>query len=166
MRSFSEPLPSLGLGDLASGSHAPAWEQGGDAPASRIQRQAEAREGMVRGGRPRAVGLGRGWARWFCHATLERRDCAPTPERGSQSEELYTYEETKQMPYVTSAERFGIEKGYRQGEANLLLWQIEKKFGETSAVALRERVASADSDTLRLWSERILTADTPDALFQ
>jgi hypothetical protein len=80
-------------------------------------------------------------------------------------QELYTYEETRQMPYVTSAERFGIEKGYRQGEADLLLWLIEKKFGETSARALRERVESADSDTLRLWSERILTADTPDALF-
>ncbi|QVL50050.1 MAG: transposase [Thiocapsa sp.] len=67
--------------------------------------------------------------------------------------------------YVTTVERAGIEKGHRQGEANILLWQIEKKFGETSANALRERVASADSDTLRLWSERILTADTPDALF-
>ncbi|WP_300988703.1 transposase [Thiocapsa sp.] len=73
------------------------------------------------------------------------------------------------MPYVTSAERAGIEKGQRigvqKGEANILLLLIEKKFGETSANALRERVASADSDTLRLWSERILTADTPDALF-
>ncbi len=90
----------------------------------------------------------------------------PRTLENSFLQELYTYEETKQMPYVTSAERFGIEKGYRQGEADLLLWLIEKKFGETSADALRERVASADSDTLRLWSERILTADTPDALFQ
>ncbi len=80
-------------------------------------------------------------------------------------QEIFTYEESKQMPYVTTVERAGIEKGYRQGEADLLLWLIEKKFGETSANALRERVESADSDTLRLWSERILTADTPDALF-
>jgi len=80
-------------------------------------------------------------------------------------QDLYTYEETKQMPYVTSAERFGIEKGYRQGEADLLLWLIENKFGADSAAALRETVESAESDTLRLWSERILTADTPDAIF-
>ncbi|KAA6182100.1 hypothetical protein F2Q65_18475 [Thiohalocapsa marina] len=80
-------------------------------------------------------------------------------------QELYTYEESKQMPYVTSAERFGIEKGYRQGEADLLLWQIENKFGADTAEALRERIASADNDSLRRWSARILTADTPEAIF-
>jgi hypothetical protein len=80
-------------------------------------------------------------------------------------QEIFTYEESKQMPYVTTVERAGIAKGYRQGEADLLLWQIEKKFGKASAQDLRERVESADSDTLRLWSERILTADTPDAIF-
>jgi hypothetical protein len=68
------------------------------------------------------------------------------------------------MPYVTSAERFGIEKGYRQGEADLLLWLIDKKFGEGSAQTVRDRIESADSETLRLWSERIFTADTPDAI--
>jgi hypothetical protein len=80
-------------------------------------------------------------------------------------QELYTYEETKQMPYVISAERFGIEKGYRQGEADLLLWQIENKFGADSAAALRERIEAADNERLRCWSARILTADTPDAIF-
>ncbi len=94
----------------------------------------------------------------------------PSTLEDSFLQELYTFEETEHMPYVTSAERSGIEKGqrigYQKGEADLLLWQIEKKFGEVSANALRERVAAADSDTLRLWSERILTADTPDAIFQ
>ncbi|WP_211335048.1 transposase [Thiocapsa rosea] len=70
------------------------------------------------------------------------------------------------MPYVTTVERAGIEKGYRQGEADLLLWLIENKFGADSAEALRERIEAADSDTLRRWSVRILTADTPDALLQ
>ncbi len=69
------------------------------------------------------------------------------------------------MPYVTSAERFGIEKGYRQGEVDLLLWQIENKFGVDSAEDLRERIESADNESLRRWSARILTADTPDAIF-
>jgi hypothetical protein len=100
------------------------------------------------------------------HAGIDWMIRLPRTLENCLLQELYTYEETKQMPYVTSAERFGIEKGYRQGEADLLLWQIEKKFGEVSANALRERVAAADSDTLRLWSERILTADTPGALFQ
>ena len=76
-------------------------------------------------------------------------------------QEIFTYEESKQLPYVTTVER----AGYQRGEADLLLWQIENKFGADSAEALRERIESADNDNLRRWSVRILTADTPDALF-
>ncbi len=78
------------------------------------------------------------------------------------------------MPYVTTVERAGIEKGlqqgeqigYHKGEADLLLWQIEKKFGATAAEAVRERIEAANSETLRLWSERILSADTVEAIFR
>ena len=92
-------------------------------------------------------------------------------------QDVYAFEETKRMPYVTSAERAGIEKGlkqgreqgkqigYRDGEADLLLWLIEKKFG-AAAGNMRQRIEAADSDTLRLWSERILTADSLDAVFR
>lgn len=80
-------------------------------------------------------------------------------------QEIFTLEETKQMPYVTTVERAGIEKGYRQGEADLLLWLIESKFGADSAEALRDRIESADDENIRRWSARILTADTPDAIF-
>ena len=80
-------------------------------------------------------------------------------------QELFTFEETKQMPYVTTVERAGIEKGYRQGEVDLLLLLIENKFGADLAEDLRKRVALADSESLRRWSVRILTADTPDAIF-
>lgn len=80
-------------------------------------------------------------------------------------QEIFTLEETKQMPYVTTVERAGIEKGYRQGEADLLLWLIENKFGADSAETLRERIESADNESLRRWSARILTVDTADAIF-
>jgi hypothetical protein len=84
-------------------------------------------------------------------------------------QELYTFEEGKKMPYVTTVERAGIEKGhqqgYKQGEADLLLWLIEKKFGAESAQANRPRVEAAESETLRTWSERILSAETVDAVF-
>lgn len=75
--------------------------------------------------------------------------------------EIYTFEESKQMPYVTTVER----AGYHRGEVDLLLWLIENKFDADTAEALRERVESADNDSLRCWSARILTADTPDAIF-
>lgn len=80
------------------------------------------------------------------------------------------------MPYVTTVERARIEKGRRQGmqqgeqighrkgEANLLLWLVEKKFGAAAVVSVRPRIEVAHSDTLRVWSERILTADSLEAV--
>ena len=35
--------------------------------------------------------------------------------------ELYAYEEQRRMPYVTTVEQAGIEKGLQQGEARTLL---------------------------------------------
>jgi len=88
-------------------------------------------------------------------------------------QDLYAFEESKQMPYVTTVERAGIEKGlqqgeqigYRKGEVDLLLWMIEKKFGADAVAGVREIVSAADDDALRLWSERILTADSVEAVF-
>ena len=45
-------------------------------------------------------------------------------------QELHTCEKAQQMPYITSIERIGIQKGIRQGEATLLLRLIALKFGE------------------------------------
>jgi len=73
------------------------------------------------------------------------------------------------MPYVTSAERFGIEKGRlegkREGEANILLRQISRKFGPGVLNAYRDRIEQADTDTLLDWAERVLTADSIDEVF-
>jgi hypothetical protein len=97
----------------------------------------------------------------------------PAAAEAAFLQDVYTFEETKRMPYVTSAERAGIEKGlkqgkqigYRDGEADLLLWLIEKKFGAAAVEQARSRIEAADSDTLRGWSERILTADSLEAIF-
>ncbi len=79
------------------------------------------------------------------------------------------------MPYVTSVERIGFQKGYELGfklglklgyefgirkcEGTLLLRLIELRFGTASEAVIRQ-VREADADTLLLWSERILTAAT------
>ncbi|WP_200241476.1 Rpn family recombination-promoting nuclease/putative transposase [Thiohalocapsa halophila] len=57
----------------------------------------------------------------------------------------------------------GRQQGRQQGEAAVLLHLIERKFG-TPSQAVRERVAAADSDTLLTWSERILTAESVEAV--
>ncbi|MBN2702399.1 MAG: hypothetical protein JXR29_13215 [Methylothermaceae bacterium] len=81
-------------------------------------------------------------------------------------ESVYRLEEAKKMPYVTSAERFGIEKGKQQGEAAILLRLIERKYGVEAAAACRERVLQTDAETLLVWSERVLNADTLEEIFR
>lgn len=80
-------------------------------------------------------------------------------------QEAYEFEEAKKMPYVTTVERAGIEKGYQQGQAALLLRLIARKYGEEAVKAYRDRIEQADAETLLTWSERILTADRVEAVF-
>jgi predicted transposase YdaD len=57
----------------------------------------------------------------------------------------------------------GERKGRQEGEAAIVLRQIERKFGPPDE-AVRRRIAEVDAETLLAWSERILTADTLDSL--
>jgi hypothetical protein len=58
-----------------------------------------------------------------------------------------------------------IEKGIAKGEANVLSRLIELKFGPEAVAAHTDELAKADADTLMRWSERILTAESPDDVF-
>jgi hypothetical protein len=80
-------------------------------------------------------------------------------------DELTAFEEQQNMPYVTSVERIGIQKGRREGEAAVLLRQISLKFGQPSE-HVRARIEAADADTLLDWSARILTAERVDDIFR
>ncbi|WP_295387895.1 Rpn family recombination-promoting nuclease/putative transposase [uncultured Thiodictyon sp.] len=56
-----------------------------------------------------------------------------------------------------------IEQGKQQGEVAMLLRLIERKFGPPDE-SIRRRVAGADPETLLGWSERVLTADSLEAV--
>ena len=60
----------------------------------------------------------------------------------------------------TFAERF-IEQGMQQGEARVLIRQLQHKFGPLPE-AVRQRIEAADADTLLEWSERLLMARSLD----
>jgi hypothetical protein len=42
---------------------------------------------------------------------------------------LQAFEEERKVTYVTNAERFGIEKGFIQGERSLILRQLTRRIG-------------------------------------
>jgi hypothetical protein len=55
----------------------------------------------------------------------------------------------------------GEQRGKQLGEAEMLLRQIERKFGPPSET-VRHRITEADSETLLEWSDRILEARSLD----
>lgn len=86
-------------------------------------------------------------------------------------EAVYELEEAKKMPYVTSAERFGIEKGLQQGlqqglaaERQLLLRQIRRRFGAGCAevaAGMLERIE--DTERLAEIGEWVVEAEDGEA---
>ena len=58
----------------------------------------------------------------------------------------------------------GRQEGRQEGVADTLLRLVTAKFGPPTSVT-RQRLASADTETLLRWSERILKADSLDELF-
>ena len=104
----------------------------------------------------------------------------PTELEKRLMHEVYTLERKVTMPYVTSAERFGIEKGLQQGlaqgleqgeqkgmqkgEAALLQTLLARRFG-TLPDAVRARLASATVEQLESWALKILEAKSLDEVF-
>jgi hypothetical protein len=79
-------------------------------------------------------------------------------------------EEAKTMQSLTTrmreeGERIGEQRGIQIGEAHMLLFQLEQKFGIVPE-ALRTRVQKADPDTLLRWSGRVLTEDSVEDVLQ
>ena len=82
-------------------------------------------------------------------------------------------EQEHHMTYVTIAERFytqqGLEKGRVEGrvegQAELLLSQLQRRFGSVDA-AITHRIQTAGAQALRVWSLNILDADTLDDVFR
>ena len=56
------------------------------------------------------------------------------------------------------------QEGRQEGEAAILLRMINKKFGLVS-FETRQKIEQADSETLLLWSDNLLTVNTVDEIF-
>ena len=90
----------------------------------------------------------------------------PTELEQRLLQEVCTLERNLSMPYVTSAERFGIERGLqqggqKQGEAALLQRQLARRFGPLSDAGAA-RLASASIDQLATWARKVLDAESLD----
>jgi hypothetical protein len=59
--------------------------------------------------------------------------------------------------------RKGRKEGLREGEAEVVLRQLERKHGPLPAW-VKKRVRAADTEKLLIWAERILTAESLDEI--
>ena len=95
---------------------------------------------------------------------------ALSPELEKQFwDELEQYEEEAKMPYVTSVERLGIEKGIQQGiqqgEHHLLKRQLKKRFPNLPEW-VEEKLEQASQEDLEKWADRILDAQHLEDIFK
>jgi hypothetical protein len=68
------------------------------------------------------------------------------------------------MPYVTSIERMGIEKGLRQGAVIVLKRLLTRRFGSLPAWA-EQRLEQASPQELEGWADRVLEAQQLEDVF-
>ncbi len=85
--------------------------------------------------------------------------------------EIHTYEEERAMPYVTSVERMGLERGRQEGRQEgrdegireALRRIVQARFG-TVPEALERRIAEADRAALDQMLDRVIIIETVDDL--
>ncbi|MCA9561703.1 MAG: hypothetical protein KC583_24315, partial [Myxococcales bacterium] len=77
-------------------------------------------------------------------------------------------EEAFAMPYVTSIERRGIEKGREEGRIEMLLTvlrnQLQLRFGPLDEATEARIAAAAPADMLR-WANRVIEAESLEDVF-
>ena len=79
------------------------------------------------------------------------------------NEQLEHLEEDKKMTYISIIERQGIEQGIGQGRAATLYKLLQLKFNE-QAREYEQRLFQANAAELNLWTERVLFAESIDAV--
>ncbi len=92
-------------------------------------------------------------------------------------QEIHTYEEERAMPYVTSVERMGVERGRQEGRQEgrnegireALRRIVQARFGAAPEAlealeALERRIAEADREALDQMLDRVIIVGTVDDL--
>ena len=77
---------------------------------------------------------------------------------------IVAFEESQKMPYISSVERIGKERGIQEGEARMLSRQLQRRFRDVPSWA-NDKIAKADLPTLEEWSLRILDAQSLEDIF-
>ncbi len=88
------------------------------------------------------------------------------PEDMEQSfrHKVDSLDQESKMKYVTSIERLSREEGREEGRLEIILSQIEERFGPLDD-ALRKTVEQASGEQILRWAKRLLSASSLDEVF-
>ena len=75
------------------------------------------------------------------------------------------FEEEQQMPYITSVERLGVQRGKQQGEANLVLRLLNSRLGQVSAT-VSEQIRQLPVEQLEDLAEALLNFEREEDLLE
>jgi hypothetical protein len=92
-------------------------------------------------------------------ALLPEEEMVRMVERLLEDDELLL-----ELPYLRRIREEGRAESRREGEVEILLRLLRLRFGTVPA-DVTTRVTTADPETLLLWSDRVLSAPTLDAVF-
>ncbi len=113
---------------------------------------------------PEQASLRRAFTVWFNRVFFASWRGEKKPPEFEELTEVRTMLAETVAEWQEEWKKEGRKEGRKEGETNILLKQLEFKFGKLSLEA-RNRVQSADSDTLLKWGEQILTAHSIEELF-
>ncbi len=113
---------------------------------------------------PEQNNLRRAFTVWLKRVFLPGRMPEVTFDEIQDLQEVHNMLTERVKEWSKNWKQEGIEEGLQKGEMNLLLRQLEWRFGPVSEM-INARVKQADSPTLQLWSKRILTAQTIEEVF-
>jgi len=88
----------------------------------------------------------------------------PNEVRTPFVQELRTFEEERQMTYITSIEELGIEKGRIAGLIEGIAVMLDLKFGDAAQSVIAEIQSITDLDTLERLIKHIKPAQTLDEI--
>ena len=88
----------------------------------------------------------------------------PNEVRTPFVQELRTFEEERQMTYITSIEELGIEKGRIAGLIEGIAVMLDLKFGDAAQSVIAEIQSITDLDTLERLIRHIKPAQTLDEI--
>lgn len=88
----------------------------------------------------------------------------PEPLELEYLHEIEIIEQEKHMPYITSAERKGLQQGIMLGERAIVLRQLRYKFGDLE-ISYQKRIEQADAKKLSEWAINTMSAESLDEVF-